>query len=134
MSNFTVIVKEQITINHANKLMYGKCYKSTELLFPSEKVKLRSTSSISTCFRKLCKLIKTKNNDNTLFICSNAHMLRHTFVTRCLEAGMNIKVVSKLLGHSKIQITLDTYSHVLEQFQDDEVSKVKDYFMDKELY
>jgi len=60
-------------------------------------------------------------------------MIRHTFATRCLEAGMNIKVVSKLLGHSKIQLTLDIYSHVLEQFQDEEISKVTDYFKDKEL-
>jgi len=43
---------------------------------------------------------------------------------------MNIKLVSKLLGHS----TLDTYSHVLEQFQDEEVSKVTDYFKENKLF
>jgi Cys-tRNA synthase (O-phospho-L-seryl-tRNA:Cys-tRNA synthase) len=50
------------------------------------------------------------------------------------EAGMNIKVVSKLLGHSKIQLTLDIYSQVLEQFQDEKISKVTNYFKDKELF
>lgn len=54
-------------------------------------------------------------------------MLRYTFATRCLESGMNIKVLSKLLSHSNIQITLDTYSHVLEQFEAVEISKFTDY-------
>lgn len=123
--------------------MYGKCYKKTELLFPSEKSELKAPNSISHCFGRLCIAIEKEYNKDIpetstkyikLFEGTNAHMLRHTFATRCLEAGMNIKVVSKLLGHSKIQITLDTYSHVLEQFQDEEVSKVKDYFKDRELF
>ncbi len=43
------------------------------------------------------------------------HALRHTFATRALESNTNIKVVSEILGHASIQITLDTYSHVSEQ-------------------
>ena len=60
-------------------------------------------------------------------------MLRHTFATRCLESGMNIKVISQLLGHSKIQITLDTYSHVLSQFQESEIAKATEYFQNKQI-
>jgi|GEM_PF-3129007 len=44
---------------------------------------------------------------------------------------MNINVVSKLFEYSKIQITLDIYSHVLENFEDEEISKVTNYFKDK---
>lgn len=51
-----------------------------------------------------------------------------------LYAGMNINVVSKLLGHSKIKLTLDIYSHVLEQFQYEEISKITNYFKGKELF
>ena len=40
------------------------------------------------------------------------HSMRHSFATRLLEKGANIKTVSELLGHKSIQITLDTYSHV----------------------
>jgi integrase len=38
------------------------------------------------------------------------HALRHTFATRCVEAGANIAAISSLLGHSSIKLTLDTYT------------------------
>lgn len=41
----------------------------------------------------------------------NYHMLRHTFATRCIESGMDIKSLSEILGHASINITLNTYVH-----------------------
>lgn len=38
-------------------------------------------------------------------------MLRRTFATLCVENNLNIKVLSQILGHSNIQITLDRYTH-----------------------
>lgn len=44
------------------------------------------------------------------------HQLRHTFATRCIESGADVKNVSYLLGHSSAKMTLDTYtSSMLEQ-------------------
>lgn len=40
------------------------------------------------------------------------HSFRHTFASRCLRSGMNPKVLSALLGHSSIRVTLDIYTHV----------------------
>ncbi len=39
------------------------------------------------------------------------HSLRHTFATRCVNVGMDIKSLSEILGHSGVAITLDTYVH-----------------------
>jgi integrase len=52
------------------------------------------------------------------------HDLRHTFATLALEAGIAPKVVSEILGHSSIAITLDTYSHVVPEMQQEATSKV----------
>lgn len=41
------------------------------------------------------------------------HDLRHTCATLLLSKNVNPKVVSEMLGHANIAITLDTYSHVL---------------------
>lgn len=55
------------------------------------------------------------------------HMLRHTFATRCIESGMPVKVLSKLLGHSDIQITLNTYCDVFDKFENDAVKQAEKY-------
>lgn len=41
----------------------------------------------------------------------NYHALRHTFATRCIEAGVDAKSLSEILGHSNVSITLNTYVH-----------------------
>ena len=42
---------------------------------------------------------------------ANFHSLRHTFATRAIEAGMPVKTLSDILGHSQVQITMDLYCH-----------------------
>ena len=39
------------------------------------------------------------------------HTLRHTFATNCIEAGMDIKSLSEILGHANVSITLNIYVH-----------------------
>lgn len=39
------------------------------------------------------------------------HALRHTFATRCIESGADYKIVSELLGHSSVNLTLNLYVH-----------------------
>lgn len=46
------------------------------------------------------------------------HDLRHTHATMLLSKGVNIKVISERLGHCKIQMTLDTYSHLMPDMQE----------------
>lgn len=41
----------------------------------------------------------------------NYHALRHTFATRCIEAGVDVKSLSEMLGHANVGVTLNTYVH-----------------------
>ena len=52
------------------------------------------------------------------------HDLRHGHATHLLASGVHVKVASERLGHSKVGITLDLYSHVLPGMQEDAVAKV----------
>lgn len=42
---------------------------------------------------------------------ANFHSLRHSFATRCIEIGFDIKSLSEILGHSSVNITMNRYVH-----------------------
>lgn len=62
--------------------------------------------------------------------CSNhkLHDLRHTFATRCLEAGVNMKTVQIWLGHADFETTANIYSHVNLDFQKEQALRLNSYF------
>ncbi|MBQ7410023.1 MAG: site-specific integrase [Clostridia bacterium] len=61
------------------------------------------------------------------------HSLRHTFGTRCIEAGMAPVVVKKLMGHKDIRVTLNTYTSVYDSFKEKEIEKVNQYFLKENM-
>ncbi len=54
------------------------------------------------------------------------HSFRHSFATRLLEKGADIKTVSELLGHKSIQITLDIYGHVGKDLKEKTINLLDD--------
>ncbi|MGZ4987001.1 MAG: tyrosine-type recombinase/integrase [Limisphaerales bacterium] len=65
------------------------------------------------------RLVATKKLPRIRF-----HDLRHSHATHMLKDGVHPKIASERLGHSKIEITLDLYSHVLPGMQEDAVAKL----------
>lgn len=61
------------------------------------------------------------------------HNLRHTYGTRCIEAGMQPVVLQRLMGHKDISVTLNTYTDVLNEFKNEEIEKVNNYYLEKDL-
>lgn len=55
------------------------------------------------------------------------HSLRHTYATRCIEAGMQPKVLQLLLGHTDITITMNTYCDAFDAYREDNIAKAADY-------
>lgn len=78
--------------------------------------------------------VKNSAYDTALFkICDKVgikrfsmHVLRHTFATRCIEAGMMPKTLQKILGHSDIGITMNLYVHITEDEKNKEIDLVAD--------
>lgn len=94
-----------------------------------------STSTINSHFKKICKDCgirttkrkrKGKNgtiiNENTSTV--TTHMLRHTFITRCAEEGMNQKALQTIVGHTDYRITSDIYTNIDESFKNDEWQRI----------
>lgn len=54
----------------------------------------------------------------------SGHALRHTFATRCFEAGVQPKVVQSYLGHATLQMTMDLYTHVMPQKASDDIERI----------
>lgn len=103
------------------------------LLFCHYNGSIISPSTINTQFKKICKnanikVITTKkkkgvdSDGNDKFVnlktsMVNTHMLRHTYATRCIEAGVPAEVLQKLLGHKNISITINTYTTIFNKFK-----------------
>lgn len=79
--------------------------------------------------RKLKKLLK----ENLGITDISTHSLRHTYITRCIEAGMSAVAVQKLAGHNDVSTTLNTYASVFNKYKEEELKKVNNYYMNNEL-
>ena len=55
---------------------------------------------------------------------ANYHSLRHTFATRCVEVGFEIKSLSEILGHANVNITLNRYVHSSFDLKCDNMNKL----------
>lgn len=57
----------------------------------------------------------------------NFHALRHTFATRAIESGMDIKSVSEILGHSTVKMTLEKYVHITMEQKKKQINKLQPF-------
>ena len=55
---------------------------------------------------------------------ANFHATRHTFATRCVEVGFDVKTLSEILGHANVNITLNRYVHSSYELKCSNMSKL----------
>jgi len=89
--------------------LIGRAEREAELVFPGDDGAPISLDAVTYRFQSLVRRAEVRR--------ISFHGMRHTHATLLLAAGANIKVVSERLGHSSIQITLDTYAHVLPEME-----------------
>jgi len=99
------ILKAESARQAANKLQYGPYYKQNNLVCCMLDGSIMGYDDIR-YFNMFCK-------DN--FGGGSFQSFRHTHATMLLEAGADLELVSKRLGHSSLNITAKTYSHILDK-------------------
>ncbi len=73
----------------------------------------------------IIKEINTMRDSLDQFEKFSFHTFRHTFATRCIESGINPKVVQEYLGHATLQMTMDLYVHITDDAKHSEIKKAK---------
>ena len=55
---------------------------------------------------------------------ANFHAIRHTFATRCIEVGFDVKSLSEILGHATVNITMNRYVHPTLELKKENMKKL----------
>ena len=63
----------------------------------------------------------------------SSHSLRHTYGTRCIEVGMRAVALQRLMGHTDVSITLNTYTSVFNKYKESELEKVNNYYINNDI-
>lgn len=110
-------VKSQMILaeNHKDKLLFVD--KNNYYLAPR---------NANTLLQKITKKLGIEN--------VSSHSLRHTYGTRCIESGMRAVTVQRLMGHTDISITLNTYTSILNKFKEQELEKVNEYYLNNDIF
>lgn len=104
-----------------NKLAFGKDYQDNRLICCRPDGRPIHTASFSQEFNRFLKSHGLKH--------IRLHDLRHTNATLMLQMGVPAKVASERLGHASISITLDTYTHVVQELNQEAAEKLEDIFV-----
>lgn len=75
-----------------------------------------STGQVNSFFYRICEKASLKG--------FTQHCLRHTFATRCIEAGVQPIILKKWMGHTNIHITLDTYADVFDKMNNTAIDQL----------
>ena len=118
MIELTEYKKEQDILK---KKLGQNYYTKLNLVFPRQDGYFTDTGTFLDAFSRIQNKLDIPHR--------NVHAMRHTFATRALESGMKPIVVSRLLGHASIQITMDIYGHVIPDFAEQELEKMENTYI-----
>ena len=97
------------------KGLLGSDYENNDLVCCIEDGRIWKPSAFTSAYRDLLRRRKIQP--------VRFHDLRHSHASQLLRAGVNAKVISERLGHSKVGFTLDVYSHLLPGMQEEAARK-----------
>ena len=96
-----------------------KWTKAGVIFYDYNKNSVITTSQVNSFYRRICEKADIEFHGQ--------HSLRHTFATRCIEAGVKPVVLKNWLGHTNIHITLDTYADVYGSLNSASIETLEKY-------
>ena len=102
--------------------------KENLLFYNNKKDTYYTTGQVNMVFKRFCQHYNIGKGYEV-----NQHMLRHTFATRCIEAGMPANVLSKVMGHADIRTTLEVYCDVFDNYEKQHSNRTYDYLNQNQL-
>lgn len=92
------------------------------LLFPSEVGKINSTTGAAKKIKRILRNCDIEDNEIT------PHYFRHNFISECYDAGIDVKIVQKWVGHSDVKTTLDVYTHLSKEREETGANKMNQFY------
>lgn len=120
-SNIIPILKEHQAKQIEEEVNCKQAYEKNDFVFTT---KLGKPIEARTLARSYQRLLKKAEIEYRKF-----HSLRHTYTTKLFEAGVPLKTVQILLGHSDISITANIYTHVMPKEKITAVEKINGLFV-----
>lgn len=114
------ILKDQKKQSNLLKLRLGNKFKHPELIFTNMQGNYLEPATIRKALKEVCI--------NAELPTVKFHALRHTYASRLIEHGVNIKIISQNLGHTSTAITEKVYLHILEEFKMEENHLINQIF------
>lgn len=121
-------LKKQLRLKRVLARKYVKEDEYKNLLFVTKFNTPICAVVLNDAIKRIVNEINLQRDGIELFPMFSAHTFRHTFATRCIEAGILPKTVQKYLGHATLQMTMDLYVHVTEEFKKEEIKKLDSIF------
>ena len=121
------ILKQQLEYAAEDKDRAGMAYSDYGFVFSNPLGQPFDQRTYADSFNRI---VKAAGIDKTIQLGTNDvsvgfHTLRHTFATRAVENGMDILVLSKILGHAQASTTLNKYGHVLADHLRSSMEKIR---------
>ncbi|WP_410496422.1 tyrosine-type recombinase/integrase [Cellulosilyticum sp. ST5] len=121
-----VLIKQKRQRDVVMSKSYAKPHEQyKDLLFTTKYGTPLNSQLCSDAIRAIIDEINLMRDEVDKFETFSAHTFRHTFATRCFESNIKPKIIQKYLGHATLAMTMDLYTHVLEEHQLDEIEKLK---------